>query len=262
MPRHTLHLDLPLPKGWPRRVRSAVLHAISIARYSLTTAHGWAANSVNARIRLEAQRDRLGQEVALLLEEIRIKDARMGRIPPHRRPHYPPVERMAILELRAARGWTASRTAERFLVTPATIASWMQRLDEDGPDALVQVRQPVNRFPDFVAYIVRRLKVLCPSMGKARIAQVLCRIGLHLGSTTVGRMLKERPRPRRSDSSAPSDRTTSGTLTSRPCDLAAQSAARWAALGRIGEPESARSPTGCAERAPHGRHRSCGRAVS
>jgi putative transposase len=102
---------------------------------------------------------------------------------------------MAILESRAARGWTAVRTAERFLVTPATIASWMQRLDEEGPDFLLQIHEPVNRFPDFVAYIVRRLKILCPSMGKARIAQVLCRAGLHLGSTTVGRMLRERPKP-------------------------------------------------------------------
>ncbi len=46
-------------------------------------------------------------------------------------------------------------------------------------------REPVNKFPDFVAYVVCRLKVLCPSMGKAKIAQILCRAGLHLGSTTV-----------------------------------------------------------------------------
>jgi transposase InsO family protein len=72
----------------------------------------------------------------------------------------------------------------------------MQRLDDEGPDALVQVREPVNRFPDFVRYIVCRLKVLCPTMGKVKIAQILCRVGLHLSSTTVGRMLKEPLRPR------------------------------------------------------------------
>jgi transcriptional regulator with XRE-family HTH domain len=119
----------------------------------------------------------------------------MEQISPHRRPHYAPIERMAILELRAARGWSAAQTAERFLVTPATIASWMKRLDEEGPDALVQLRQPVNKFPDFVAYIVRRLKVLCPSMSKVRIAQVLCRAGLHLSTGAVGRMLREPPKP-------------------------------------------------------------------
>jgi transposase-like protein len=177
-------------------VRSGVLHAISLAHFSLTYTRSWAANSWNARIRLKQENDRLQQELALLREEMRIKDSRMLRIPAQRRPHYPPIERLAILELRAARGWSRSQTARRLLVTPATVCSWMGRLDEEGPKAIVQTRQPVNKFPDFVAYIVRRLKVLCPSMGKAKIAQVLCRAGLHLGSTTVQRMLHPQPRPR------------------------------------------------------------------
>ena len=70
----------------------------------------------------------------------------------------------------------------------------MMRLDEDGPSALVQTPEPVNKFPDLVAHLVRRLKVLCPAMGTARIAAVLSRAGLHLGRTTVRRMLKHRPR--------------------------------------------------------------------
>ena len=68
------------------------------------------------------------------------------------------------------------------------------RLDEEGSQAIVQIPEPVNRFPDFVGYLVRRLKVLCPTMGKATIARVLCRAGLHLGSTTVRRMLREAAR--------------------------------------------------------------------
>ena len=92
------------------------------------------------------------EELALRSEEIRIKDARMERIAPHRRPHYPPTERMAILELRAARGWSLEQTARTFQVTATTIASWMKRADEDGPDALVQSREPVNKFPAFVRY--------------------------------------------------------------------------------------------------------------
>jgi transposase InsO family protein len=125
---------------------------------------------------------------------MRLKDARMQRIPGHRRPYYQPTERLAILELRAAHGWSLEQTAEHMRVTPTTVASWMGRLDEEGPEALVQTPEPVNKFPDFVAYLVRRLKVLCPSMGKARIANVLCRAGLHLSATTVGRILKHPPR--------------------------------------------------------------------
>jgi transposase-like protein len=68
------------------------------------------------------------------------------RVDPQRRPHYPPTERLAILELRAAHGWSQEETARRFQITPLTIHNWMQRLDDDGPDALVQIPEPVNRF--------------------------------------------------------------------------------------------------------------------
>ena len=71
----------------------------------------------------------------------------------------------------------------------------MGRLDEDGSDALVQLREPVNKYPEFVTYAVQRLKTLCPTMGKQKLAQVLARAGLHLGATTVGRMRKEPPKP-------------------------------------------------------------------
>ena len=38
MPR-PLRQTLPLPRGWPRRVRSAAVHAISLAQFALTCAH-------------------------------------------------------------------------------------------------------------------------------------------------------------------------------------------------------------------------------
>jgi len=94
---------------------------------------------MNRELRQQAEEDRLRQEIQLLREEIRIKDARMEQIDAHRRPHYPPTTRLAILELRAARGWTLAQTARIFLVSPLTIASWMGRLDEEGLDALVRL---------------------------------------------------------------------------------------------------------------------------
>jgi len=139
---------------------------------------------------------RLREEILLLKEEMRIKDGRMADIPAHRRPHYLPIERLAILELRAARGWSQAQTAERMQITPATVAAWTGRLDEQGPAALVQMHEPVNRFPEFVSRVVCKLKILCPTMGKVRIAQFLARAGLHLGSTTVARMLAAPTRPR------------------------------------------------------------------
>jgi putative transposase len=186
---------IPLPNHWPRRVRSAIVHAVSMANVAFTATQAQTENQFNARARLQATNDRLQRQVALLLEELRIKDARMERLSAQRRPHYPAIERLAILELRAARGWSQAATARRLLVTPLTVASWMQRLGDEGPDVLVQVREPVNRFPELVSYLVRRLRALCPRMGSRRIARVFARAGLHLGATTVRRMLKPAAKP-------------------------------------------------------------------
>jgi hypothetical protein len=78
---------LPLPRGWPRRVRSAVVQVISLARTSLALTQGWASESLNPELRQQAEVGRLCQEIQLLREEIRIKDARMEQLEPHRRPH-------------------------------------------------------------------------------------------------------------------------------------------------------------------------------
>jgi len=43
------HFPLPLPQGWPRRVRSAAIHAIALARLALTTARGQAGTGKAAR---------------------------------------------------------------------------------------------------------------------------------------------------------------------------------------------------------------------
>jgi transposase InsO family protein len=183
---------IPLPKAWNSHVKSAVLHAISLAQYATCYTRGWAADGCNPRVHQQANVDRLNQEVVLLQDQLRIITLRLKSIPARSRPQYKPTERMAILELKAGRGWSLKQTADEFVVTPATIASWVQRVDEPG-DSLVQLRTPVNKFPELVRYAVQRLKATCPTMGKVRIAETLCRAGLHLGKTTVGRILQEDP---------------------------------------------------------------------
>ncbi len=130
-----MHHKIPLPRGWNRRAKSAILHILALSHYSFTVLLARAAQSKNRHIRFQARIDRRDREIALLQEELRIKDARMERVPPHRRPHYVPLERMAILELRAARGWSARQAADRFHVTATTLGSWKARIDEHGPNA-------------------------------------------------------------------------------------------------------------------------------
>jgi hypothetical protein len=124
---------LTVPKRWTRSVQNALVNVMSLAHYALLSTRSWAANAANQRVRLSAKTDQLTHEIRLLREELRIKDARLARIPASRRPHYQPTERLAILELRALRGWSLAQTARVFLVTPPTIAAWFKRLDDHGP---------------------------------------------------------------------------------------------------------------------------------
>jgi hypothetical protein len=171
-----------------------------------------------------------------LREELRIKDARLAKIDPRRRPYYPPVERMAVLALKAARRWSLAQTARVFLVEPETIAAWLKRIDKAGSSALVRLPEPVNEFPEFVRHIVQRLKTLCPVLGKVKIPQVLARAGLHLCATTVGRMLKSKTLLKTTDVvvGEAEDMQPSGIVTAK------EMTCRTAALTFLPQPEGRR----------------------
>jgi len=100
----------------------SVLQVISLARFIFVFTRSWAANLFNERVRTKAENSRLVREVALLNEQLRIVNIRMMQIPSHRRPFYTPMERMAILEVKAARGWSLAQTAKAFLVSETTVA--------------------------------------------------------------------------------------------------------------------------------------------
>ena len=71
---------VPLPRHWKNHVKGAILHVISLAQYATAYTRSWAADSTNARVRLTAENRRLEQEIGLLREDLRIKDARLARI--------------------------------------------------------------------------------------------------------------------------------------------------------------------------------------
>jgi hypothetical protein len=92
-----------------------------------------------------AELERANTEIALLEEELTIKDSRRSRIAPRRRPYYRPVPRMRILKLKAARGW----------MTPA------DRYDGDGPDGHARRVEPRPRWPvDEEAVCVKRVELV------------------------------------------------------------------------------------------------------
>jgi hypothetical protein len=164
--------SLRLPRNWPTLVRSAVLQVIGIVRIAMLTGREALIKNGAAP---DARIHQLESEVAMLREELRINSARMRRVLPSRRPQYTGLERMAILQLRAMRGWNKSETSRHFLVSDDTIRDWLRRVDDD---ALVQTSTPVNRFPDVVRYAVQQIKLFCPTLGKLKIAEKLARAGM------------------------------------------------------------------------------------
>ncbi len=170
MPSDRSQKTIPLPRGWTKRVKSALIQSVSLAATALTLAHGRASKSRSTRKRLTAELDRATTEIALLKEELHIKDDRWSRLPSRRRPYYTPVQRMRFLELKAARGLSCEQAARAFLINEQTLCSWTRRVDEEGERALIQIVDPVNRFPDFVRCLVQQLGVLLPTMGKVRMA--------------------------------------------------------------------------------------------
>ncbi len=75
-----------LPRGWTKTVRSSVVHAVALASVALTRAWGSAARKERP-VQLVAARERAKSEIALLREELNIKDERWSRVPPRRRTH-------------------------------------------------------------------------------------------------------------------------------------------------------------------------------
>ena len=193
-----------------------------MARVAIAHVHGGFAASPIARVVLRSENARLRSELAQLREQMRIKDARMARVPAKNRPRYLPHERHAILMLRAAAGWSAAQTARAFLVSPPTIADWSKALRDESRETLVTMADPVNRFPDYVRLLVRQLKVTFPTMGRRRIADTLCRAGLHLSPSTVRRVLHRTAPPPANDQglgttgdSPPADASPSTTKAGR-----------------------------------------------
>jgi transcriptional regulator with XRE-family HTH domain len=152
------------PKSWNNQVRSRLLHVIALAQFRILYTRGVVANIRRDRVRLRTENSRLRQQLALLEDELRIKDACLSRIPAHHRAPYTRRERMAILELRAARGWSSHEVADAFMVTGATISGWMKRVDEEKSHALAQLDEAANK----ARYSVQRLKTLYPANGKGQ----------------------------------------------------------------------------------------------
>jgi transposase InsO family protein len=197
-------VSIPLPRDWPELIRRAFVTAVGLERAALLEVRAGFENSPDPRAQLCAELDAAHEQIEILTELARILLARVEHMPAAHRPHYPPQERLAILTLRGRAGWNTTQTADRVGVTPKTIASWMRRLDEQGPGALVQTPKPVNAFDDAVTLLVHHLHDAAPGKGRRKKAELLLRAGLRIADSTVRSMLRgPRPTPAPSPEPAP-----------------------------------------------------------
>ncbi len=74
MGSHRSELDVSLPQGWTKHLKSAVLHSMSLAATAMTLARGQVSRSRSTRQRLAAELDHIKTEVALLKEELAVKE--------------------------------------------------------------------------------------------------------------------------------------------------------------------------------------------
>ena len=50
--------DIPLPKAWPKRLKSALLNVISMSHFAVTYSRSWCADSPLKRVQLAGKLDR------------------------------------------------------------------------------------------------------------------------------------------------------------------------------------------------------------
>lgn len=135
--------------------------------------------------------DRLRSEIALLERELSIKDARFNRLAPKKRPEYLPAERLEILLIKTMRGLNNSQLARRFQITVQTVRRWVRGVHQGGD--MVQLPSKATRYPDYLRLVIQQLKLVCPLLGRVKIADILARAGLHISASTVRRVIHEPP---------------------------------------------------------------------
>jgi putative transposase len=151
------------------------------------------ASAASPVLRLLVQRDQTLGELELLRRELDILRAQRESMPPHQRPDYRPEQRLAILQLRRLRGWSVAQTAQRLVLHPNTLCSWIKALEGDGSTRLFLGAIVWNRIDDAVRWASHELRRLCPEpeFGTRAIARHLVRAGVAISHSTVQRVLRE-----------------------------------------------------------------------
>ena len=186
-PRFLLREELYADAGIRYRAMAIVLaQAMQTARTRLSAA-------ATPLLRLMIQRDHAVTESALLRRELDVLRASRQSLAPHRRPDYPPEQRLAIIQLMRLRDWNVKTAAKRFVIHHNTLRPWIKELEGKGGSSLLDGAVVWNRLDDAVRWAAREIRRLCPEpeFGTRTIARHLLRAGIQISRSTVQRLLRE-----------------------------------------------------------------------
>ena len=118
-----------------------------------------------------------------------------SRVESNRRPQYTPEQRLKILQIMRLRGWSAKQAADRFVLHPNTVRSWVKALKNKKRGNRLFGSPPWNKYHKAVRWLVHELRRMCPEreFGSRTIARHILRAGIRISRTTARRILTEPP---------------------------------------------------------------------
>ena len=151
------------------------------------------ASAASPVLRMMTQRDQSHIELDLLRRELEILRGQRAALYPHKRPDYTPGQRLAILQLMRLRRWNAKVAAQRLVLHPNTVRTWIKAMDGHKPSNSLLAKVPWNKIDDAIRWAVHELRQLCPEpeFGTRTVARHLIRAGVQISRRTVQRVLRE-----------------------------------------------------------------------
>lgn len=131
---------------------------------------------------------------ALAWEIVDILLARFGKLPQKNLPHFTPVQRFRILEIKSLLHWSAAEAERVFMVCTNTLGNWTRGVNPDAKTigSLAKPDPPVRRIADVVRRLVQSIAQL--GFGDAEaIAKLVTANGHSISPRTVARVLRETP---------------------------------------------------------------------
>ncbi len=150
-------------------------------------------------LRVTAGRDAAVWNNKLLERELAIYRQERQRVPPRQRWHYTSVHRLDILQIMRLRNWTVTQAAERFVIHPNTVRSWLKELQSSEESSRLFTGIIWNRIHDAVRWTVHDIRRLCPEpeCGTRTIARHIVRAAVQISRSSVQRILREEPQSHR-----------------------------------------------------------------